>query len=76
VRYPDGADLGRAIREARLKQHYSQEGLADAAGMHRTYVGAIERGERNPSFRNLVRIASTLKLRLSELVAEAERLAE
>lgn len=43
--------------------------------MHRTYVSEIERGLRNPSFRNLFKIAAALDVPLSELVAQAERTA-
>jgi transcriptional regulator with XRE-family HTH domain len=66
--------LGRAIRERRAEQEISQEHLAALAGMHRTYVGDIERGLRNPSYRNLVKLAAALELPLSELVARSERL--
>ena len=66
--------LGKAIRERRGEQEISQEDLAERAGMHRTYVGGIERGLRNPSYRNLVKLASALDLSLSELVARSERL--
>ena len=66
--------LGRAIRERRGEQEISQEDLAGLAGMHRTYVGEIERGLRNPSYRHLVKLASALELLLSELVARSERL--
>ena len=44
------------------------------SGMHRTYVGGIERGERNPSFTNILRVAEALGLTASELMALAERL--
>lgn len=65
--------LGEAIRARRGEiQGLSQEGLADLAGMHRTYVSEIERGLRNPSFRNLFKIAAALEVPLSELVARAE----
>jgi transcriptional regulator with XRE-family HTH domain len=68
--------LGEAIRARREEiGGLSQEGLADAAGMHRTYVSEIERGLRNPSYRNLVKLAAALELSLSELVARAERIA-
>ena len=68
--------LGEAIRERRGKiGGLSQEGLADLAGMHRTYVSEIERGLRNPSYRNLVKLAAALDVPLSELVARAERIA-
>lgn len=49
----------RAIRDAR---GYSQEKLAEMAALHRTYVGAIERGERNVSLLNIWRIANALKI--------------
>lgn len=65
--------LGRAIREVRTERGVSQEGLADQAGMHRTYVGGIERGERNPSYRNIVKLAVALGVQPSELLARAER---
>lgn len=66
--------LGEAIRTRRGEiDGLSQEGLADLAGMHRTYVSEIERGLRNPSFRNLFKLARALEVPLSELVAQAER---
>jgi transcriptional regulator with XRE-family HTH domain len=66
--------LGEAIRTRRGEiDGLSQEGLADLAGMHRTYVSEIERGLRNPSFRNLFKLATALEVPLSELVAQAER---
>jgi transcriptional regulator with XRE-family HTH domain len=65
--------LGDAIRARRGEiDGLSQEGLADLAGMHRTYVSEIERGLRNPSYRNLVKLAEALDMSLSELVARAE----
>ncbi len=64
--------LGRVIREARRKKGYSQESFADAVGLHRTYVGGVERGERNVSLHNLVRIASALDCSLSGLIRAAE----
>lgn len=68
--------LGDAIRARRGEiDGLSQEGLADLAGMHRTYVSEIERGLRNPSYRNLVKLAAALEVPLSELVARAERIA-
>lgn len=67
--------LGDAIRARRGEiDGLSQEGLANLAGMHRTYVSEIERGLRNPSYRNLVKLAAALELTLSELVARAEQL--
>ncbi|HEU4905564.1 MAG TPA: helix-turn-helix transcriptional regulator [Solirubrobacterales bacterium] len=66
--------LGEAIRTRRGEiDGLSQEGLADLAGMHRTYVSEIERGLRNPSFRNLFKLATALEVPLSDLIAQAER---
>jgi transcriptional regulator with XRE-family HTH domain len=64
--------LGRAIRRLRTEREYSQESFADAVGVHRTYMGAVERGETNISLDNLVRIAKALRVRLSELIRQAE----
>jgi transcriptional regulator with XRE-family HTH domain len=66
--------LGRVIRRLRTDRKYSQESFADAVGVHRTYVGAVERGETNISLDNLARIAKTLRVRLSEIfrLVEAE----
>ncbi len=66
--------LGRAIRELRRSAGISQEGLADRSSLHRTYVGGIERGERNVSFSNLLRLANALGVRPSELLARSESL--
>lgn len=67
--------LGEAIRARRGEiEGLSQEGLADLAGMHRTYVSEIERGLRNPSYRNLFKLAAALEVPLSELIARAERI--
>lgn len=67
---PIKQQLGRAIR--RLRAPLSQEAFAARVGLHRTYVGAVERGEKNISIDNIERIAKALGLRVSELFAEAE----
>lgn len=59
--------FGEKIRKIRIEQGLSQEKLAFLSGLHRTYVGAIERGERNVSFKNIEKIAKTLKVNLEEL---------
>jgi transcriptional regulator with XRE-family HTH domain len=64
--------LGIAIRELRGARGMSQEQLALEAGIHRTYLGGIERGERNPSYTNLIRLAAALGIPLSEVIARAE----
>jgi transcriptional regulator with XRE-family HTH domain len=68
------AALGRAIRELRRSAGISQEGLAELSRLHRTYVGGIERGERNLSFSNLLRLANALGVQPSELLERSERL--
>jgi transcriptional regulator with XRE-family HTH domain len=58
------------IRRFRQKQGLSQEALADLAGLHRTYVGAVERGERNITLLNANKIAEALGVKLSDCVKE------
>ena len=65
--------LGRRIRSLRAERGLSQEGLAARAGLHRTYVGGIERGERNPTIRNLEQISRALAVSLSVLVKGIDR---
>ena len=66
--------LGAEIRRRRTNLAISQEELAARSGLHRTYVGAVERGERNLTVRNLVRISSALGCRTSDLLRGAEEL--
>ncbi len=61
--------FGQRVRELRLARKLSQEELAFRAGVHRTYLGSIERGERNVALRNIDLIASALGITLSELFA-------
>ncbi len=61
--------LGRAVRELRARRAFSQEQLAFHSGLHRNYVGAIERGEINPTFKTLLTVAAGLSLPLSEVIA-------
>lgn len=65
------AKLGSAIRAVRIEQGTSQEGLAERCGLHRTYIGSIERGERNPSLDNIVKIARALHQEASDLLLKA-----
>ena len=60
--------FGQAVRERRAKLRWSQESLAERAGLHWTYIGGIERGERNVSLLNIVRIARALGCHPSELL--------
>lgn len=63
--------LGAAIRAARQAQGYSQEAFADAVGIDRSHMGKIERGERNVSFLNVVRIAAALGVTVAALAGAA-----
>lgn len=65
--------LGRAVRELRARRDLSQERLGFHSGLHRNYVGAIERGEINPTFKTLLTLSSGLIVPLSELVRLYER---
>ena len=58
------------IKRIRIAKGISQEALADLAGLHRTYVGAVERGERNITLINANRIAEALGARLSDCLKE------
>jgi transcriptional regulator with XRE-family HTH domain len=62
------ARLGRAVRELRARRGLSQEELGNRSGLHRNYVGAIERGEINPTFRVLLKLERGLQLPLSEII--------
>jgi len=64
--------LGKIIQARRSKLGYSQESFADAIGVHRTYIGSVERGERNVTLKNLLLIAEGLDMPLSTLIAAAE----
>lgn len=62
--------LARNLRRLRAKKGLSQEELADLAGLHRTYVGSVERCERNISLDNIEKLARALKVKPSELLEE------
>jgi len=59
--------FGKRVRDLRKAKGFSQESFADAVGLHRTYIGAIERGEQNVSLDNIERIAKALKVKLAVL---------
>ncbi len=64
--------FGREVRFRRHKLGLSQEAFADVCGLHRTYIGSIERGERNVSLQNIVRIARALKVSPSVLLKDVQ----
>ena len=59
--------FGKTVRQRRHKLGVSQEAFADLCGLDRTYIGGIERGERNVALVNVEKIARALRLSLSEL---------
>ncbi len=65
--------LGSRIREIRLKKGFSQESFADHCGLHRTYMGGIERGERNLTVQTVLTVAKGLGLTISELFSGIEK---
>jgi transcriptional regulator with XRE-family HTH domain len=59
--------FGKAVRQRRHKLGVSQEAFADLCGLDRTYIGGIERGERNVALVNVEKIAQALRISLSQL---------
>lgn len=59
--------LGARIRDMRKSQGLSQEQLAEVSGLHHTYIGAVERGERNISIKSLLKITDALKISMGEV---------
>lgn len=66
--------FGLAVRRRRLKLGLSQEALAERADLHRTYLGGVERGERNVGMKNLFALARALRIAPSRLLMDAEEL--
>jgi transcriptional regulator with XRE-family HTH domain len=60
--------FGKRVRQLRHRLGVSQEAFADLCGLDRTYMGGIERGERNVALRNIEKVARALKLSLSDLL--------
>lgn len=67
------ARFGRRLRELRRARGWSQEELAARAERHWTYIGGVERGERNPSLTVLAALAKALNVTLSKLFRGVER---
>lgn len=74
IRSPAHAAFGEAIRQMRGELGLSQEALAEACDLDRTYISGIERGSRNPSLTNILKIATALNARPADLLARADDL--
>jgi transcriptional regulator with XRE-family HTH domain len=59
--------LGRRIRQLRKERKWSQEKLAEMSGMHWTYIGQVERGERNLTLQSIESIAKALRIKITDL---------
>ncbi len=64
----DLSGFGANVRRLRVDKGLSQEKLAELSGLHRTYIGGVERGERNISLVNIIRIAKALGVNLAKLL--------
>jgi XRE family transcriptional regulator, regulator of sulfur utilization len=73
---PDAAALGRAVQAIRAEKGISQVQLAEATGFRQSWISDVEHGARNPSWRNVVRLAEGLGIRTSALVKRAESLTD
>ena len=61
------------LRKARLAKKLSQEDLAEVSGLHRTYVGSVERAERNVSIENMERLSVAVSVSLPDLLKEGKQ---
>lgn len=59
--------FGKKVRELRVLNKWSQEKLAEETDFHRTYIGMIERGERNPSLSNIAKFAKAFNISMAQL---------
>lgn len=70
MKHPDRVRFGMTIKQLRLAKGYTQEALAARAALHHTYVGGVERGERNVSLDNILKLARALDEYPSTLFAD------
>jgi len=66
-------DFGNKIRELRKERMLSQEELADKAGLHRTYIGMIERAEKNITLMNIEKLANALDVSISDFFLNGKK---
>lgn len=71
---PQHTAFGAAVRQLRSERGLSQERLGQTSGLHRNYVGGVERGELNPSLASILKLAAAFGIEASELLALSERL--
>lgn len=64
--------FGKEVRHWRTERRLSQEKLADECGFHRTYIGQVERGERNPTLLNMLTLCRTMNVSLAEFFTRYE----
>lgn len=62
--------FGQSVRQERIRQNLSQEELAEKADVHRTYIGMVERAEKNITLTNIGKIAKALGMSISELMKD------
>ena len=74
ARSPVHAAFGNAVRELRRERGLSQEELGHRSGLHRNYIGGIERGELNPTLTSIIKLARAFEMRGSLLLQRAEAL--
>jgi transcriptional regulator with XRE-family HTH domain len=58
--------FGQRVRELRRERNFTQQQLADISGLHKNYIGMVERGERNPSLVNIEILARSLEVNISD----------
>lgn len=73
-KHPNLVKIGKIIQRLRKSEGYSQEAFALDAGLARTYMGRVERGEQNISIQNLIKIALTLKVEVGQLIPKISQL--
>lgn len=59
--------FGKEVKRLRLDRNLSQEAFAEIVGVHRTYIGMIERGEKNITLENIAKLSNAFNIRISEL---------